>query len=140
MRTATGCLAELRCKMHGRKPSRLGKIGESDTIFEMRTNIFLDAPDPPLRQSVDGMSRQLKSRDVHDQGFSNALHIDAVARRAVFDQRLAEQFGKRVTDNEIVQLPYRLSLAGSRCLLAHPQIIGRYMEVNEVAWSAKLGG
>ena len=54
------------------------------------------------------MSRQLEPRDVHDQGLRNALYVDAVPNGTAFDQCLAEQFGKRITDNEIVQFPYRI--------------------------------
>lgn len=111
MRTASRCCPELRREMHARKPGRLRKIGETDALFKMSTDVFLDALYPPLGQRFDRVPRWLKSCDVHDQGLGKAFDVDAVVRGAAFDQRFAEQLGKRVTDNEIVQVPDRLGLA-----------------------------
>ena len=120
----SGRRPELRCEMHARKPGHLGKIGETDAFVEMRADVFLDALHPPLGQGLGGMPRRLDPRDVHDQGLADARDVDAVALGALFDQRLAEQFGKRVTDDEIVQVRYWLGPAGPRRLLALTQIIG----------------
>ena len=124
MGAVSGCCPELRREMHGRESGHPGKIGESDALFEMRADIVLDSLYPPLGQRIHGMSRQLEPRDVHDQGLRNALYVDAVPNGTAFDQCLAEQFGKRITDNEIVQFPYRIGLARSRCRLALMQITG----------------
>src|SRR5258708_34743775 len=77
---------------------------------------------------------------MHDQGLADALRVESVAGPAALDERPAEQFRQRVTDNKIVQISYRLGQAGPRCVLALSQVLVRNMEMDEVARRAKLGG
>jgi hypothetical protein len=75
---------------------------------------------------------------MHDQGLADAFRVESVARPAALDERPAEQFGQRITDNEIVQVSYRLRQAGPRCVLALSEVIVRHMEVNKIARRTEL--
>jgi hypothetical protein len=75
---------------------------------------------------------------VHYESLTDAFSVEPVAKVAALDQRAAQQFRQRVTDNEVVKIPHRLGEAGLRCVLALSEVIVRHMEVNKIARRTEL--